>query len=115
MGGEEVPEGLSGVAARQMERDRTEVLRDPTANLEEVEAQGAELEVGHAEPSQPAADGIQQPVGGAVQQEAELVGPERVAAQAIGEAALLEIFDAEFGAVAAAGIPGVEFRGGGVA
>ena len=75
-----------------MERDRAEVLPDPAANLEEAEAQGAELEVGHAEPSQPAADGVEQPVGGAVQQQAKLVGPERVAAQAIGEAALLVLF-----------------------
>jgi hypothetical protein len=84
------------MAARQMEKDRAAVLPNPTADLAEAEAQGAELEVGHVELSQPAADGVEQPGGGAVQQEAKLGGPERVAAQAIGAAALLEILDAEF-------------------
>ena len=46
-----------------------------------------------------------------MEQQAELVGPEGMAAQAVGEAALLEILDAELGMIASLGIPGVERLG----
>src|SRR3712207_8974885 len=44
-------------------------------------------------PPQPAAQRVEQPVGRRVQEEAELVGHEAVAAEAVGPAGVLEILD----------------------
>ena len=77
----------------EVQPDLGEELPDPAADLEEAQPEGVELHAGHAAPDQPAAQGIEQPVGGGVQEQPELVGPEAVAAEAIGEAGVLEILD----------------------
>ena len=56
---------------------------------------------------QPAAQGVEQPVGGGVQQQAELVGPEAVVAEAVGEAGALEVLDPVL-RLAAVDVPVVE-------
>src|SRR5579884_2917056 len=96
------------MAAGQVQVDHAEALADPAAGLEQ--AQGAELEVRYLALRQPAPEGIEEPIGGAVQQEADLVGPEAPATQPIGAAALLEVFDAQLGVLAAPAVPGVERR-----
>jgi hypothetical protein len=44
-----------------VEGDVVQVLPDPAADLEQPKAQGPKLEVRDLEPSQPAADGVEQP------------------------------------------------------
>jgi hypothetical protein len=63
------------MAAGQVQADHVKPLADPAPDLEEPQAQGAELEVRDVTPRQPAPQGIQEPVGGAVQKQAELIGP----------------------------------------
>src|SRR5262249_59635184 len=81
------------------------------ANLEHAQGEGAERQTGHAHLSEPAPEGIEQPVGGGMQQQAKLVGPEAMAAEAIGKAAVLEVVDPLLG-FAAAHIPVVESQWG---
>jgi hypothetical protein len=79
---------LAGVATGEVEGDHLQALSDLATDLDQPQAKGAELEVRHAEPSQPAAKCVEEPVGGTVQEQPELVGPEPMAAQAIGEAVI---------------------------
>src|SRR6266511_529326 len=81
--GEERPEGLAGVAAGEAEADAGRALVDTPADLEQGEPQGLELPPGGPGGDQPAAQGVEQPVGGGVQQEAALVGPATMAAEAV--------------------------------
>lgn len=60
--------------AGEVQVDHAQTHAEPTTDLEEAQAQGSELEVGHLAPRQPAAQGIEEPVGGAVQQQADLIG-----------------------------------------
>ena len=59
-------------------------LADPAADLDEAEAEGVELEACGLGCEEPAAELVEQPVGGGVQQQAEGVGPEAMVAEAIG-------------------------------
>src|SRR5205807_4158302 len=77
-GRKQVPERLSRVAAGQVERDDLQAPTDPATDLDEPEPEGRELQVRSLQPRQPAADGIQEPVGCRMEQEAELIGPEPV-------------------------------------
>ena len=72
-----MPEGLARVTAGEVEVDCVEALPHPAPDLKEPETQGADLQVGDVEPRQPAPDGLQEPVGGTVQQELELVKGQR--------------------------------------
>lgn len=69
--------------------------------------QGVELQAFDLARDQPAAEGVEQPVGCRMQQQAELVGPEAVAAQAVGKAGPFQILDRVL-AVAAGDVPGIE-------
>ena len=69
------------------------VLADPAADLDEAQAEGVELHARGSGLQQEPAQGVEQPVGGGMQQQAELVGPEAMAAEAIGEAGVLEVLD----------------------
>src|SRR5215212_4133850 len=82
------------------EADAGEELADASADLEQTETQRVELHAGDAEPGEPASEGIEQPVGGGVQEQAELVGPEAMATQAVGEAGELEVADPLLGLAA---------------
>lgn len=66
-----MPEGLIGITAG--------------------EAEGVELHAGDLEPGEPAPQHGEEPVDGNMEEEPELVGTEGVVAQAIGEAANLEV------------------------
>src|SRR5947209_15036396 len=110
-GRKQVPERLSRVAAGQVERDDLQAPTDPATDLDEPEPEGRELQVRSLQPRQPAADGIQEPVGCRMEQEAELIGPEPVAAQAVGEAAVVEILDTQFGMIPSPDVPAVELLG----
>ena len=103
---EELPQGFSGVTARQMQPEAGGLLAHPAADLEQPQAQGSESERSGAALAQPAAEGIEQPVGGGMQQ-AELVGPEAVATELVGEAGALDVVDPLLGR-AALDIPIVE-------
>ena len=72
VGREESPEELARAAGG-------EGKVDASADLEQPEAQCVELHSRDAEPGEPAAKGVEQPVGG-TQQRAELVGLEAVPA-----------------------------------
>ena len=48
------------------------------ADLEQTAPEGIQLQGGLAPRLQPAAQGVEQPVGGRMQEQAELVGPEAV-------------------------------------
>ena len=86
-------------------------LPHPAGDLEQPQPEGVELHPWYPTLDQPAAQRIQQPVGGGMQEQPELVGPEAVAAQAVGEAGVLEILDPQFG-FAPIDIPVVEVSGG---
>lgn len=57
--GQEEPERLSGMTACQMEMDRIERLAHPAPDLEEPQAECAQLEMWLVEPCQPAPDGVE--------------------------------------------------------
>jgi len=56
---------------------------DPAADLEQEQLPGAEFAAGHATTQQPAAQGVEQAVGG-VYEGPELVGPKAMGARVIG-------------------------------
>ena len=66
-GGKQVPEGFAGMTASQVEGQPVQALTDPAADLYEPGPEGPQLQMGDLEPCQPALDGIEQPVGGAMQ------------------------------------------------
>src|SRR5260221_12006180 len=73
------------MTARQMEGESVRLLAHPATDLDEAEPQGVELQAGPTGPDEQAAGRVEPPVGGGVPQQADLVGPEGRAAQAIGE------------------------------
>src|SRR5207248_4873327 len=90
------------MAAGQMESEAARQFADASADLEQAQAQGVELEVGGRTEAldQPVAKGMQQPVGSGMQQQPELVGPEAVVVQVIGLQRILEILDPVLGLTA---------------
>jgi hypothetical protein len=58
------------MTAGQVQGESLEAGADPATDLDQAQAQGAELQVGQLEVGQPAADGIEEPVGRCVQQRA---------------------------------------------
>src|SRR5581483_4712857 len=93
MGREEEPERLTRVAGGELEADDRPELADAASDLEQAEAQGVELHTGRARRDEPATERVQQPVGRGVEEQAELVGEEAVAAHAVREAGILEVLD----------------------
>ena len=82
------------------EADGCGELADASADLEQAEPQGIELQAWQAEAGEPASEGVEQPVGGGMEQQAELVGPEAMATETIGEAGELEVADPLLGGAA---------------
>src|SRR4051794_6984958 len=68
-------------------------LPDPSADFDDAQAEGVELEAGGLGREQPASELIEQPVGCGVEQEAEGVGPEPMIAESVGSEGVLEVFD----------------------
>src|SRR5579859_5184488 len=97
------------MTAGEMQADAGEEFTHPATDLEQAQAQGVELERRIALRGEPAAQRIEQPVGGGMEQQPELVGPEAAITEAIGDAGALEVFDPQFGC-AAINIPIVEGR-----
>lgn len=60
-----------------MEVGRLRVLADPAADLDETDPQGVQLEAGDASLHEFAAQRVEQPVGGGMKQEAELIRQKR--------------------------------------
>jgi len=96
-GGEEEPERLAGMTAGEVEHERerllANLLADPAADLDEAQAQGFELQARHPRLVQEPTQRVEQSVCGGVEQQAELVGPEAMAAEAIGETGVCEVLD----------------------
>src|SRR5215216_988679 len=93
MGREDVTPVLVGMAGGDAEPHAVEALADPAADLDQAQAQRREGRARDAGGAQPPAQRVEQPEGGGVEEEAELVGPEPMAGQAVGEAAGLEVLD----------------------
>jgi hypothetical protein len=93
LGREVVPERLARMTVRQVQLEAVQSLAHPAADLDEAQAHSIQLQARHASLHEPAPNGIQEPVGSGVQQQAELVGPEAMAAEAIGKAGILEVLD----------------------
>jgi hypothetical protein len=70
---------------------------DPAANLDEAQAQRVEVQPGGACRQQRPSQGIEQPVGRRMEEQAKLLGPEAVAAETIGKAGAFEVADPLFG------------------
>jgi len=68
------------VAAGEVEADARGQFTDTPADLEQAQAQRVELERRVALAAEPAAQRVKEPVGGGMQEQAELVGPEAVVA-----------------------------------
>src|SRR4051812_33533254 len=77
-GREEGPERLAGVAAGEVQAHVGEQLPHPPADLEQAQPEGVELEARGPGGGQPAAERVQEPAGGGVEEHAELVGDEAV-------------------------------------
>jgi hypothetical protein len=63
-----------------VETNHSGELTNPSADLEQAQAEGVELQSGSSGLEEPAAQGVQQPVSRRVEQKAELVGEKPVAA-----------------------------------
>src|SRR5262249_40859906 len=83
------------------------LLADPATDLDETETEGVELQARATALDQKSAQCVEQPVGGGMQQQAELIGPEAVAAEAIRKAGGFKGLEPQLG-LAAAHIPVVE-------
>src|SRR5919197_4064142 len=104
---QQAPPGLTGMAAGQVEADGGAPCTDAATDLEQAQAEGIELHRRMASGGEPAAQRVEEPVDGCMQDEAELIGPEAMSTQAVGEAGPLDILDPEFGG-AARDVEGVE-------
>ena len=95
--GEEVPEVAAWVVRTEADADvgdvGEEAFADLAADLYDAEAEGVELETGGRGCEQPAAELIEQPGGGGVQEQTGGVGPETVIAEAVGCTRVLEGLD----------------------
>jgi hypothetical protein len=96
------------MTAGEVEVDALEGLPHPPADLDESQPQRPELQMGLVASCEPPTDGVEEPVGGRVEREPELVGPEGMTTQAIGEAAVLEILNAQLGPIAPSGVPVIQ-------
>jgi len=103
-----VPEGFVGMAAGQVQPDALDVVADPATDFEQPEAQGIQLHAGHAARAEPTSDRVEQPIGGGMKEEPELIGPEGVVTQAIGEAGVFEVLDSELETTTAMDVEVVE-------
>lgn len=63
-----------------MQPEVVEALSDPAGNLDEPESEAIELHARDAQAHEPATERVQEPIGGRVEQESELVGEEAVIA-----------------------------------
>src|SRR5215207_6195872 len=107
--GQVVPQRLPRMTGRQAQADAIAPLGYAATDLEQTEPQRVQLHPLDLAP-EPAAQSIEQPIGGRMQQEPELVGPEAVVAETVGEAGALQVLDGVL-AVAAGDVPGVEDLG----
>lgn len=74
------------MTAGEVQGDGVKALPDPAPNFEQPEPKGRKLQMGHPqcvpaspptmEACEPAPDGVQEPVGAGVEEQAELIGPE---------------------------------------
>ena len=87
------PEGFAGMAGGEVEADAVGQFADAAGDLEEAEAEGVELVVSRLGPGKPAAQGVEEPIGRQMQEQAEVVGPEAMVAEAVGLESDLEALD----------------------
>src|SRR5437763_1574123 len=85
------------MAASQVQPDAREQFADAAPDLEQAQPQGVELHERVPPGTEPAPQGIEQPVRRGVQEQAKLVGPEAAVTQAIGYTGALQLSDPEFG------------------
>src|SRR5919202_2399255 len=104
---QQTPQELTRMAAGQVEADVGGPFTDAAPDLDQAQAEGIELHMRMATGGEPAAQRVEEPVDGCMQDEAELIGPEAMIAQAVGEAGPLDILDPQFGGAARA-VEGVE-------
>jgi hypothetical protein len=97
------------VAGGEVEADAGRELADAAGDLDQAQAQGVELNVGGRGAGEPAAEGVQEPEGGGVQDDAEGVGPEAAVAEAVGGERVLPVLYPVLGR-AAGDVPVVERR-----
>ena len=94
---------LVGIAGRQRDLDPGDHLGDPGGDLDQGETEGVELGVAPERGlGRQAAQGVQEPVGGGVDQQAELVGGGLGAGGAVGGEVQLVRLDQVFGLAAGA-------------
>src|SRR5919199_3436818 len=95
--GEQRPEGLPRMTARETETDLIPKLHNSSTDLQQHETQRVQLHAHAPQLYQPAPQRVQQPVRRPMQHQAELVRPEIMAAQPVGPTRVLEILDIPFG------------------
>ena len=99
--GDERPECLPGMARREMEPDPTGSALDANADLEQPKTQGIHLGVSQLSTVSGTTKHVHEDVASGVQEQAKLVGPEAMAAQAVGLVRPLEILDGVLGGIGA--------------
>jgi hypothetical protein len=79
-----VLEELTGMAPGEVQAEVLGQPLDPATDLEQEQLPGAEFATGHATTQRPAAQGVEQAVGGGMYEEPELVGPRAMGDQVFG-------------------------------
>ena len=85
------------------------VPEDPAADLEQGESEGLHAHQGDASFEEPAADRVEQPVAGGREEQAELVRPEAMVGESVGEAGGFQLVDPLFG-LSPIDVPVVELK-----
>lgn len=74
------------MTAGQVERYAAGPLAHPAADLDQAQTQGAQMEACSTGLAEPALEGIEQPVGCGMQQQAKLISPEAMATESVSKA-----------------------------
>src|SRR5579884_3663952 len=81
------------MARGEVNPDAVGPLADAAAELEQVQPQGVELVGGGGRVGEPATQGVEQPIGGGMEQEAEGVRPEAMVAEPVCLERVLQVLD----------------------
>ena len=109
IGGSLGPEQLPGMTGGEAQTKAIGQRPDAATNREPAQAQRVHLHARHLPLAQPPQQGLQQPVGGRMQQQAARVGAEAMVAQTVGAAGDFAIRDPVL-ARAARDLPGRALR-----
>lgn len=98
------------MTAGEVDLDSVEALPHQSTDLGQSQTEGNELHAWHLKLGEPLTEHVEEPVGGRMQQQAELIRHKGMVAQPIAMAGTLEVLDAVLGWPAAAHVPVIEIE-----